>query len=933
MGRSIYKLLKNCIYILLLFLLAGLGTQPALAAGENSGLMGKSQNLFDASDGLPATASLVVTQCEKGYLWVGGYGGLSRYDGSSFQTFEAGKLSNVDALLCGGDGTLWIGSSDMGLISYSNDTFTYLAEGADKEHLSEIKCLTETPDGTVYFGTEYGIGCVDENGSQNLLNIPQVNDQMVDDMDSDDAGILFCVTKKGSLYCVEGTDYFEIPLGDDSARSVSYLEETDTFYVGTTGDRIYLFHNATSPTGQIECTGLNNINDVAIDAYGQLIITADDGIAIVKDGRVSLQKLSMDNSVEDILVDNEGNYWFASSRQGVLLIRKGAFFDISKAAGLSDLVVNAQILLGDTLYIGHDEGLLALDAESYEQKENELTATLQDIRIRDLYQDSEGNLWICSSGNGLYCQKADGEICQYDTKTCPALSSDKFRFVYEYQGDILAATDAGVYRIHGDQLENLLTDETEVSCRVLSIASFEDHIILGTDGYGLYIVRDGQVTARLYGKENLTSNSIMKIYPSAEGRLWLVTGNGLSVMDKDFSVTPIEDFPSSNVLDILQKEDRLYILTGEGIYVTEEESLLLKDAEPVYEIYDYADGLCYDMTANARNFFDGDILYLCGNYGACTFDTAWQPAGSKQYELHFDYLTLDGEKIYIGNKDSYTIPAGTERIEVDANVVTYDLTRPDVYYYLEGYENSETTLSAEDGDDIHYVNLPGGIYTLHFGLKSPATGSDIQEITFRIRKEYKTREHAWFYPLVTCLASLVAVGLILLCIGIFSQLKKRKEKQYRLLYMDPLTESYNRRFYEEFHEKWEDISALVMIDLDSFKYINDNYGHLAGDEALKAAARVIQTKVRKSDLLIRFGGDEFLLIFAENSGPILEERLEQIRQEVEKLTIPAYPDLHMSLSMGAVVTDRCDDERIEKADKLLYEAKAVRNCIRMEKDM
>lgn len=90
----------------------------------------------------------------------------------------------------------------------------------------------------------------------------------------------------------------------------------------------------------------------------------------------------------------------------------------------------------------------------------------------------------------------------------------------------------------------------------------------------------------------------------------------------------------------------------------------------------------------------------------------------------------------------------------------------------------------------------------------------------------------------------------------------------QLLYTDSLTEVYNRRYYDEQFRDSDDIEAVVVIDVDSFKHINDHYGHHAGDIVLRRIAKTVSSCVRKTDAVIRYGGDEFVIIFHRLPGDI-----------------------------------------------------------------
>ena len=112
------------------------------------------------------------------------------------------------------------------------------------------------------------------------------------------------------------------------------------------------------------------------------------------------------------------------------------------------------------------------------------------------------------------------------------------------------------------------------------------------------------------------------------------------------------------------------------------------------------------------------------------------------------------------------------------------------------------------------------------------------------------------------------------------KLMKRLSGYDDMLYRDALTGIYNRRFYEERIRHMTRHAGVAMIDLDDFKLYNDTYGHNAGDMVLDTIVGVIQNNIRKTDMLIRFGGDEFLLVLPEISEDAFERKLKRIRQHV-----------------------------------------------------
>ena len=154
------------------------------------------------------------------------------------------------------------------------------------------------------------------------------------------------------------------------------------------------------------------------------------------------------------------------------------------------------------------------------------------------------------------------------------------------------------------------------------------------------------------------------------------------------------------------------------------------------------------------------------------------------------------------------------------------------------------------------------------------------------------------------------------------------------LYKDALTGAYNRRFYEDEVKDMNGPAGVAVIDLDDFKIYNDTYGHHAGDLVLETAADIIRRYVRKSDMLIRYGGDEFLLILPDIQSDIFAAKLKMIQERIYEATIAGYNRLQMSVSIGGVMFNSGDiKEAVSRADKLMYRAKKRKNMVVTEWDV
>ena len=153
------------------------------------------------------------------------------------------------------------------------------------------------------------------------------------------------------------------------------------------------------------------------------------------------------------------------------------------------------------------------------------------------------------------------------------------------------------------------------------------------------------------------------------------------------------------------------------------------------------------------------------------------------------------------------------------------------------------------------------------------------------------------------------------------------------LYRDAVTDAYNRRYYEDEMKNKKKNAGVALIDLDDFKLHNDIYGHQAGDMALYTVVDIIRKNIRKTDKLIRFGGDEFLLVMSEVTEEVFSQKLQLIQESIYNTNVPGYPNLRLSISAGGVLTEGGSiEEAVNRADKLMYQAKAMKNKVVTQKD-
>lgn len=178
--------------------------------------------------------------------------------------------------------------------------------------------------------------------------------------------------------------------------------------------------------------------------------------------------------------------------------------------------------------------------------------------------------------------------------------------------------------------------------------------------------------------------------------------------------------------------------------------------------------------------------------------------------------------------------------------------------------------------------------------------------------------------------SVIPFGFFVLINHLLSRLKMAHEKQVNLARMDPLTGCDNRRFFLEKMEteiarsaRYRRPVTLAYIDLDGFKQVNDAFGHHQGDQVLKQVGELLRHNARKTDVIARVGGDEFVVVLPEDPFPDAGEFLRRMQQQLRNLA--EHNRWLITFSVGAVTHPHPDsaDQLLKLADLLLYQAKAA----------
>lgn len=159
--------------------------------------------------------------------------------------------------------------------------------------------------------------------------------------------------------------------------------------------------------------------------------------------------------------------------------------------------------------------------------------------------------------------------------------------------------------------------------------------------------------------------------------------------------------------------------------------------------------------------------------------------------------------------------------------------------------------------------------------------------------------------------------------------REKKERQFeKMATIDPLTQIYNRHFFNEFfyhqiqnHERYETPFGMILADIDHFKKVNDTFGHLEGDRVLVKVAEIIKQYTRQSDLVARWGGEEFAILLKHTDLAGAKQVAEKLREAIEAASM--IDSMTVTCSFGVTVMGRYDDQHtiFKRADEALYQAK------------
>ena len=802
------------------------------------------ETIYNNTNGIVSSEANDIAETDDGYIWIGSYAGLTRFDGTSFEFIREGGLVSIMSMMTDSKGRLWIGTNAAGIARYEKGRYTYF-KTEDGLPVNSVRSFAEDKDGNVYAGTAERLCRINTDDTIDVLPYDLTFVKSMGMYNN----ILTVIDNNGHLSAVTKG---RVISADEAAPEVFFNGLAITSH-GIT---------AASDDGRLICF------DIAEDSFVKTkeIDISDEGItAVFEDSRRRLwaavgsdfgfleadgdfhrmHSNSFDSSIDSFHEDYQGNIWLTSSRYGVMKLSESRFSNLFDKAGIENTVVNTVALYDGCYYFGTDKGVIIADSESLIQKPNALSKLTEGCRVRSLMVDSQNRLWLCTYGDsGLICYDARSGVTCFNTETTDT-TGNRFRCVTELSdGTIAAGATEGINFIKDGKLTTKLTASDGLSnTQILCITQVKgENVWAGTDGGGICIIKDGEIIKKITSENGLTSDIILRLVPHEDGIL-AVTSNSLCHIDHNGRVKALTNFPYFNNYDVIINGTKAYITCSAGIYEAEL-SDICSNKSGHYKLYSAKDGLISGLTANSWNYISEDgTLYLCSNSGVIVLSPNAKDMGSS---VKFDISSIEynNTKVLPDDNNSCVLPKSTKQISLYAAVRNYALSDIKVRFYAEEIEKNPKTYDWDKVEPIHISGMESSEYTVHFQILDSSCENILEEKTYRLIRETQMWETPWYKTYLIIVCSEILIFATIVIANIINASRKKENLERLREELEDKVRSQTKELLDQ-HKKTEELFLRTVSALSGAVDAKDRYtsGH---SKRVAEYARMIAMRMGKS---------------------------------------------------------------------------------------
>ncbi len=862
------------------------------------------RNSWSIEQGLPQISVNAIAQDRDGYLWLGTQSGLARFDGVRFVNYGIDNTPElpgrfVQALLATPDNRLWVGTS-RGLAVRENGRFRTL-KAADAHGVPlNVAQLARDAGGRILAASAQGTYAV--QGDRLVLLSPQPARSLLPRPEGlwvggDDGALLLESNGTTTRYPLPGT---VIGTGVDCL-----LFAQGWLWAGTGKGLFRLERGRWTAYAGDPWLGTQPVEALQEDRDGNLWVALSENMVRLRDGRVSERITGKHGAVafRSIFEDREGNLWLGSMLNGATRLWNGWTRRYSVSEGLQNPILwSLAPGPGGTVFAGTNDGV--------EQWVDGLFhpwiagARLPHPAAYTLLPDGKDGLWIGTRSGVAYAR--DGHIVPMPALE-PMRHAQISAIVRDGRGHVWFGTTEGLYELDDRTLTRHAEADGLDDPRVRVLAQAADgQLLIGTHA-GLYAWREGRAHFLGPGKTPREPYDITAITELPGGQiivgsldeeaLFLFDGRQWHRCGRE------QGLPLSAAFHFATAPDgQLWVGGLRGVYRVPIRDLLARARDPQTVLHSEMllnergdrhggqKGDCCNGAGTARGFVRDGTLWLPTRDGIVTLAMDGITRNDIAPTTLIERIRIDDTWQDISSDRPLTLPADARDLGFEFTTLSFQAAdHMDIRYRLVGYDKDWRSLEDPDRRVVAYTNLPAGHYVFEViggnnsGLVSPRTA----RLAFDIRPHL---HETWaFRAGVLALLLLVAWGgYRVMVLRLRRQrdtlerlvhertldLQKANERLREISMTDPLTGLHNRRYLIEqipadiaYYRRSaatagrDDAMVFALLDIDHFKAINDSHGHEGGDAVLCRIAQVLRTIIRDGDYLVRWGGEEILLVF------------------------------------------------------------------------
>ena len=732
---------------------------------------------WSAFGGLSGTTANDIYQTDDGFINIGTYEGLVLFDGVEFTSLNRSidksyNFVSVRTILQDSHGNLWLGSNDEGLqkISSGGNKLYTIEDGLPN---NSIRALEEDLNGNIWIGTAGGVVYLTPEGrliSPQFAPGTTANGVIASHIFCDSVGrIWLTISNENGLFLFVNGVFRPLIEFDKFGRyfvTSIFQDSRDTFWIGLGDHGIYRMYNGIA-TRVITNTILDTIPTCTIleDKNGDIWFGTEKGLVVYNkkdfiqyNGAPEL----VNSNINKIIQDREDNIWFATDRNGIGKMTHGKF----KLSRLNVTVNSVDESADGRIWAGTDSGVFCYKDDELE--ENMLTKYTKGLRIRHVEVTSDNKILVS-------CYTKPAQIL-YDGKTIKSWSTDeglvgdKVRVALETSpNEYYVGTTTGLSIIHPDgSIANFKQPEGLETEYVMAVYKDTHGIIwIGTDGGGIYLMKNEKIISHLTSSYGIAGNVIFKISQDPNGNYWVCTGSGIThIQDfnpdkglrfKSTTLNSENGLGTNSVFQILfDTNNNAWITNNHGIAMISandiENFLAGKQNTVNTKYFSKNDGLDSDgPSSTARSIVDSNgRLWFTMVDGIAIFDPNKLMENSVTPLVHIQSITVDSVE-YKNTGDMIYLKPGTKRIDMKYTGISFDAPERITFaHMLTGFEQDYT--SPDMARVVSYTNLsPGKHSFLVYAINANGLKSNNDEIMFVFQRPYLYQRAGFWIVLIILL--------------------------------------------------------------------------------------------------------------------------------------------------------------------------------------